>query len=265
MIRALDHLAIAVEDFAGAVDSYRRLLGREPELNPGGGADRAWFQLANMALEVIAPSGDGPAGDRLRARLEEAGEGLWICAFQVDDLAEATRIAARRGLDITPVSDTVTLMRVAGLNLLMTPGRIGAEPSPFTAPESACVAGLDHVAVRTPHPDRAVAIYRDKLGLDLRLDRSTDALNARLLYFRLGGMVLEFSARLNTRPTDGPDAFQGIAWQVADAAAAHARLIAAGFEVSDLRPGLKPGTDAFTVRNAPAGVPTLIMCSDAEA
>ena len=41
MIRALDHIAIAVRDFAATADAYRRLLGREPELEPRDGADRA--------------------------------------------------------------------------------------------------------------------------------------------------------------------------------------------------------------------------------
>lgn len=259
MISGLDHVAIAVEDFAGAVDVYRRLLGRDPELEPRDGADRAWFHMSNMALEVIAPSGEGPAGDRLRARLADAGEGLWICAFQVDDLAEATRLAVRRGLDTTPVGASVTRVRVAGLNLVLTPGRIGAAPSPFTAPESACVGGLDHLSIRTPHPDRTVAVYRDKLGLDLRLDRSTDALNARLLYFRLGDAVLEFNATLNTRANDGPDGFTGVAWRVPDATAAHARMIAAGFDVSALQPGARPGSSMFTVRSGAPGLPAVFV------
>src|SRR3954471_23000477 len=100
MISGLDHVAIAVGDFAAAIDGYRRLLGREPELEPRDGADRAWFHLANMALEVVAPSGEGPAGERLRTRLDEAGEGLWIAAFQVDDLAAASRLLSRRGLEV---------------------------------------------------------------------------------------------------------------------------------------------------------------------
>ena len=97
MIRALDHIAVAVRDFDAAVDGYKRLIGREPELEPRDGADRAWFHLANMALEVIAPSGEGPAGDRLRDRLGDAGEGTWICAFQSDDVAADGRLLAQIG------------------------------------------------------------------------------------------------------------------------------------------------------------------------
>lgn len=261
MISGLDHVAIAVEDFTGAVDGYRRLLGREPKLEPRDGADRAWFHLSDMALEIIAANGDGPAGDRVRARLAQAGEGLWICAFQVDDLAAATRLANRRGLDIDPVG-TVTRVKAAGLDLVLTPGRVGAPPSPFTAPEAAAIAGLDHLAVNTPNPDRAAAIYGDKLGLDLRLDRSAEALNARMLFFRAGDAVIEFNASLKARVTDAPDSFGGVAWSVPNAEAAHSRLAAQGFDASELRTGRKPGTKVFTVRDAPAGVPTLIVSAE---
>ena len=89
MITGLDHVAVAVRDFDAAVDGYRRLLGREPDLEPRDGAKRAWFRFPNMALEVIAPDGEGAAGDRLRARLDEAGEGTWLAAFKVEDPASA--------------------------------------------------------------------------------------------------------------------------------------------------------------------------------
>ena len=47
-------------------------------------------------------------------------------------------------------------------------------PSPFVAEEAACVSALDHVVVRTPNPERAIAFYAGRLGLDLRLDRSNE-------------------------------------------------------------------------------------------
>ena len=261
MISGLDHIAVAVEDFGAAVEGYRLLTGREPELDPREGADRAWFRLLNMALEIIAVGGQGPAADRVGARLAQAGEGPWICAFRVGDLAEATRLATRRGLDIDPIG-TVTRVRVAGLSLVLTPGRPDTPPSPFIAPEAASVAALDHMVIHTPNPDRAAAIYGGKLGLELRLDRTSDAWAGRKLYFRVGGATLEFAASLKTNADDGPDSFGGFTWRVPDAVAAHGRLTAAGFDVSDLRPGPRPGTDVFTVRNAPAGLPTLISSAE---
>ena len=58
MITGLDHIALAVHDLDTAVEGYRKLLGREPNwLGGDGGARHAWFQLTNMALDVISPSG----------------------------------------------------------------------------------------------------------------------------------------------------------------------------------------------------------------
>jgi catechol 2,3-dioxygenase-like lactoylglutathione lyase family enzyme len=242
VIRALDHVAIAVRDFDAAVDGYRRLLGREPELEPREGANRAWFHLANMALEVIAPSGAGPAGDRVAARLDFADEGLWIAAFQVDDVAAASRLLGRRGLDF-----------------ILTPGRIGAAPSPAIGPEDASVPALDHIVVHTPNPDRALGLYGAKFGLDLRLDRANAQWNARQLFFRCGGTVFEVGASLKAPVTDEPDRFGGLAWRVTNPDAARARMAAAGFDVSEVRNGRKPGTKVFTVRDAPGGAPTLML------
>jgi len=258
VITGLDHVAIAVRDFAAAADAYRRLLGREPELEPRDGADRAWFHLSNMALEVIAPSGEGPAGDRVRARLDAAGEGQWIVAFQSDDVAADAKLLARRGLEVEPYSD-VARVKAAGLDFVLTPGRIGASPSPALGAEAAAIPALDHVVVGTPNPDRALGLYGAKFGLDLRLDRANEQWGARQLFFRCGGAVFEVGASLKQPVSDEPDRFGGLAWRVTDPDAAQARIAAAGFDVSEVRAGRKPGTKVFTVRDAPGGVPTLCI------
>jgi len=259
VITGLDHIAVAVRDFDTAVDGYRRLLGREPELEPRDGADRAWFHLANMALEVIAPSGEGFAGDRLRARLDEPGEGVWIAAFQSDDVAADARLLARRGLDVEPFRD-VARVKAAGLDFVLTPGRIGAQPSPALA--DSAIPGLDHLVVHTPNPDRALGLYGAKFGLDLRLDRANEKWGARQLFFRCGDVVFEVGASLKQPTSDASDRFGGLAWRVADPDATHARIAAAGFDVSEVRQGRKPGTKVFTVRDAPAGVPTLMLSAE---
>lgn len=263
MITGLDHVAIAVRDFDSATDGYRRLLGREPELEPRQGANRAWYHLANMALEVIAPDGEGPAGDRVRARLESAGEGLWIAAFQVDDVAAAARLLSRRGLEVEPTAN-LARVRAAGLDFVLTAGRIGAEPSPALGDDPASVAALDHIVVHTPNPERALGLYGAKFGLDLRLDRANEQWGARQLFFRCGGAVFEVGASLKAPVSDAPDRFGGLAWRVTDPQAAQARMAAAGFDVSEVRPGRKPGTKVFTVRDAPGGAPTLMLMPSPE-
>jgi catechol 2,3-dioxygenase-like lactoylglutathione lyase family enzyme len=266
VIIGLDHVAIAVRDFDAAVDGYRRLLGREPDFAPRDGANRAWFRFPNMALEVIAPNGEGAAGDRIRARIEAAGEGIWLAAFAVDDVAAASRLLSRRGLEVEPVG-ALARVQAAGLSFVLATAH-GVASSAATGDESAAVTALDHIVIHTPNPDRALGLYGARFGLDLRLDRTNEQWSARQLFFRCGGAVFEVGASLKAPVTpeslDAPDRFGGLAWRVADPDAAQARIAAAGFDVSEVRAGRKPGTKVFTVRDAPGGAPTLMLMPSPE-
>ncbi|MGH6972150.1 MAG: VOC family protein, partial [Caulobacteraceae bacterium] len=121
------------------------------------------------------------------------------------------------------------------------------------------VFALDHVVIQTPNPDRAVALYGARLGLDLRLDRTNPQWGSRLIFFRCGGAVVEIGARIGGEPSHAPDRLSGLAWRVADPDAARARIAAAGFDVSEVRTGRKPGTKVFTVRSGVPGAPTLML------
>ncbi len=118
---------------------------------------------------------------------------------------------------------------------------------------------LDHVVIHTTNPDRALAIYGAKLGLDLRLDRSNADWGVRQLFFRCGDAVVEMGASLKTPASDAPDRFGGLAWRVADPDAVQARIAAAGFDVSDVRTGRKPGTKVFTLRSGVPAAPALMI------
>ncbi|HYG27841.1 MAG TPA: VOC family protein, partial [Caulobacteraceae bacterium] len=272
MIKALDHVALVVDDLDAAVARYEALLGRAPNWRGAdGGAHHAWFQLSNMALDVIAPTGPGYTGDRVKARLGDAGEGIWALAFTVDDMAETRHRLERVGVpstDARPIRAThpdtgekrywtTSVAEPAathGTNIFL----IEEAPwpaSPNTADEAAAVSGLDHVVVRTPNPDRAAALYGARLGLDMRLDRSSEEWGTRLMFFRCGDLVVEVAHSLKAGVSDGPDSFWGLSWRVDDVNAANARMKSADFGVSDVRPGRKPGTAVFTIRDAPASVP----------
>lgn len=262
MITGLHHVAVAVRDFDAGMDGYRRLLGREPEIRDGEGARRAWFGLPNMAFEVIAPVAPGAAADRVKAQLDAHGEGMWLACFHVDNMPAALKLIERRGLTPRPTRPSAALIDVAGITLALT----SEEPwpvAPAIADETACVAALDHVVVRTPNAERAVANYGARFGLDLRLDRENAQWGARQLFFRCGAAVFEVGASLKHPPSDAPDSFGGLAWRATDPAAVHTRLAAEGFDVSELRTGRKPGTRVFTVRNTPGAVPTLVIQQDA--
>ncbi len=61
--------------------------------------------------------------------------------------------------------------------------------------EDAAIA-IDHIVVHTAAPERAVALWRDHPGLRLALDREFPARRLRLLFFRSGGITLEYASPL---------------------------------------------------------------------
>lgn len=256
MITGLHHVAVVVRDVDAAAAAYERMLGVAPMAQDGGGARRAWFWLDNMGLELIAPDGDGSSGDRVRARLDAAGEGQWLVGFAVDDLEATARLCERRGLAVSETTERAVMFEPASTGGVQV-ALMGFPP--LASQASGAVAGLDHVVIRTPNIDRAVANFGGRLGLDLRLDRANEAWGARQLFFRCGDGVVEFGASLKSPPSDAPDSFGGLAWRVTDADAAQAQIAGAGFDVSEVRSGRKPGTKTFTVRDAPGGVPTIMI------
>jgi catechol 2,3-dioxygenase-like lactoylglutathione lyase family enzyme len=275
MITGLDHVVVAVKDLDPAAEGFRKLLGRAPAIYSGGGASRAWFQLPNMALELIAPTGPGPAAERVGEWLE-SGEGVAALAFHCFDLEGSAKLLARRGVptgepSAAELADThggMHMMRsvtcdpaaTAGIRMMLI-GR--GDPIHEAEPLSETfVDRLDHVVVVTPNPDRALALYGARLGLDLRLDRSNPAWGMRQLFFRCGEAVLEVGARLGEPVSDAPDRLGGLAWRISEPEAVQARIAAAGFDVSEVRQGRKPGSKVFTVRDAPAGIPTLMLSQD---
>jgi hypothetical protein len=82
------------------------------------------------------------------------------------------------------------------------------------------------------------------------------------LFFRVGDLVVEIAHDLKAGVSEGPDSPWGLTWRVANIEAAHHRMAGQKIEVSEIRTGRKPGTRVFTVRNAPGGVPTLVIGPD---
>jgi len=279
MISGLDHVVIAVRDLDAAMRAYGTLLGRSPSWRTeatGGGAEVAAFGLANVGVELIAPAGDGPMAGRLRAALDAEGEGLASLAFAVDDIARAHRRLARLALAPEPVVAAESMDRVSaarrrwqrtrasttathGVRIFLIEPETPLPRSPAVEGETASVSGLDHVVVRTPDPERAAALYGARLGLDMRLDRSNAEWGSRLMFFRCGDLIVEIAHDLRAGVSSGPDRLWGLSWRVPDAEAAHRRLAAAGSDVTSVRPGRKPGTRVFTVRDGTCGVPTLVL------
>jgi catechol 2,3-dioxygenase-like lactoylglutathione lyase family enzyme len=257
MITALDRIKLQVADIATATAATERLLAR------AGFADEetAAFVLDNTILEL--------------SLAEDGAEGLTGLAFEVADAQTARRTCERRALDPeTPVAFVETVANGAvreghhvDLDTLATFGvpttlvayEKGAAPPKAKIMADGAVTGLDHIVIRTTHPDRAAALYGARLGLDMRLDRTEPKWGSRLVFFRCGDLIVEVAHNLNDEPSDAPDKLWGLSWRVAGIEAANARLKASGFDVSDIRAGRKPRTRVFTVRDNTLGVPTLMI------
>ncbi|MFZ4120347.1 MAG: VOC family protein [Caulobacterales bacterium] len=278
MLTGLDHVVVAVAAIEPAIASYRLLLGRRPCWRAAGegGVIVALFKVGDIAIELMAPDGDGPVADRLRAVLDASGEGLASLAFATDDMDATHALMQRRGLEPEPIISASSFDAQSGHSRAWRRTRVGAAASGGTrlfvlerdrplpdssleAPSEASATALDHAVIRTQNPDRTAALYGARLGLDLRLDRATPAWGARFQFFRCGQTILEIVQDLKTPDPQAPDHLWGLTWKTPNAAATRARLAAAGVEVSPLRPGRKPATEVFTVKSQTCSVPTLFL------
>ena len=231
MIDALDHLTIS-----GSASVYETLLGRR---NIDGR-----LQSGNVGLTFTS-----------------AGPALSAMAFATADLDKAARLLERRAVACKRRDGTLVLSSEAthGVPVELCQ-RTTASLSPLVgSDEAAAISELDHVVIRSPNPERAIAFYAGRLGLDLRLDRSNPEWGARLLFFRCGDLVVEIAHSLKEGVSDRPDHLWGLSWRALDIARANARLKAAGVDVSEPRPGRRPRTQVFSVNSHTEGVPTIVI------
>jgi catechol 2,3-dioxygenase-like lactoylglutathione lyase family enzyme len=230
MIAAIDRFVLGA-----SAQAYETLLGRH--------SDGERLQTANVGLAFA--TGSPPL-----ARM----------VFATPSLEKARRLLERRAV-ATSGGDVVELAADSthGVPIALVERATPPPPSPTRGDEAAAVSGLDHVVIRSPNPERAVAFYGGRLGLDLRLDRGNPAWGSRLLFFRCGDLVVEIAHDLARGVSDGPDALWGLSWRVPDIGKAHARLRSAGVDVSEMRDGRRPGSQVFTVRSHSAGIPTLMI------
>lgn len=279
---ALDHVIVAVRDLSDATRRYAALLSRSPSWrgeHPGWGTANALFRLDNTYLELISPHGDGPLGRTVAAQLDRRGDGPIGLAFASADLDDAHAQLIANGLEPPPVSpgrgiDTDTGMVRHWRSVLLPQSNTRGvliiavqHEFPNRLPEAvpvgdtdAVVTGIDHAVVQSADADAAIALYRDGLGLRLALDRSFPDWGMRLVFMRVGGVTVEIAQPLRDAPLPPhTDQLWGLSWRVPDADAARARLAAAGLDVSEVRPGRKPGTRVVSVKDGTCGVPTLLI------
>lgn len=278
-LTTLDHAIIAVRDLPAASHTYAALLGRAPSwhgAHPGWGTANTLFRLSNTYVELLSPVGEGWFADVVRAHLDQHGDGPYGLAFGTADADTCAAVFRERGLAPAAPVDGSGRERTSGAerrwrNVFLPAASTRAVPMfaiehrsppealPLVPPAdpAAAVDGIDHVVVMTTDAEAAIDLYRDRLGLRLAFDRTFEQRGLRLMFFRIGGITVELAAPLGAGAA--PDRFWGISYRVQDVAAARARVAAAGFDVSDVRSGHKPGTQVCTVRAETHGVATLFI------
>jgi catechol 2,3-dioxygenase-like lactoylglutathione lyase family enzyme len=230
VIAALDHLTVRASFRDGAVGAYETLLGRK--------ACGGTLRVGNVGLVI--------EDDASTARLSSM-------VFATSSVEKTERLLERRGLKLTPEA-------THGVPIALTERNETPPPSPLLkASEAESITELDHVVIRSPNPERAVALYAGRLGLELRLDRSNPQWNARLLFFRCGDLVVEIAHDLKKGVSDAPDELWGLSWRTQDIGRCHARLKKAGVEVSEPRDGRRPGSQVMSVTSHTANVPTIVI------
>ena len=289
MLETLDHIVVATADLDQAERQAVALLGRTPAWagrHSALGTRNAVFRLANTAVELVAPDGEGPGADALRNGLDGRGaEGLLGLVFGTPNAAAETQRLREAGLSppdpapglaqdersgafrrfnqvTLPIEETHGV-RLSLLEDLTEPELI--PPSLPVASEEAVVSRVDHVVIQTSDPERALDLYGARLGLRLALDRSFEKRGVRLMFFRVGGLTVEIASRLKKEPAPqaagrgGADHLWGVAYQVPDIDQAHRRMVEAGLDLTAIRDGHKPGTRVCSVRGDPLGIPTLVI------
>ncbi|MFL6792541.1 MAG: VOC family protein [Bradyrhizobium sp.] len=274
MITGLDHVVVLTGDIEAASAAYQTLFARSPAWRSSGdGAERILFTLDNMTLELMAPSGEGAAADRIRAVLAAQGEGLASICFRTGDITKMHRRLDRLTLKPEPVSEVDSHDTISGAILSWKRTRAATDATrgvrmfflerekerPLSVrTTTASITAMDHVVIATADAERAAALYGARLGLDMALDRSHPDWG-RLMFFRCGDLIVEVTHRPGKAAETAPDRLRGLCWRVIDIDATHARLTADGVDVSEIRTGRKPGTRVMTVRNGTCGVPTLLV------
>jgi methylmalonyl-CoA/ethylmalonyl-CoA epimerase len=99
-VRAVHHVAFAVDDLDEAVETYRSLLGAEIELRErldDQGVEAVYLRLGEGRVELVSALGtDTPVGRFLAKR----GPGMHHVGFAVDDVSATVEELAGKGANV---------------------------------------------------------------------------------------------------------------------------------------------------------------------
>ena len=276
MISTLDHIILAVENLNEAEKNYKKIFGIDPvwrgehkEL----GTANVIFNLENTYLELLSANGDGLGAALVNHYLEKDGEGLIGIVFGTNDLNEAAKSIKDKGFNIGDITEgegtnSDESEKRKWKNLFLPPELTrglfsfiiqhtdGNLPSSKHEMQSA-VNKLDHIVINTNDADGFIEIYKNVFGLRLALDKTIEAWNRRMLFFRFNKTTIEVIEENDDK--EPSDKLWGLAWAVEDLQETYDRLIKEGLELTLVKPGIKDKTLVSTIRSHTHGVPTLII------
>ena len=276
MISTLDHIILAVENLNEAEKNYKKIFGIDPvwrgehkEL----GTANVIFNLKNTYLELLSANGDGLGAALVNHYLEKDGEGLIGIVFGTNDLNEAAKSIKDKGFNIGDITEgegtnSDESEKRKWKNLFLPPELTrglfsfiiqhtdGNLPSSKHEMQSA-VNKLDHIVINTNDADGFIEIYKNVFGLRLALDKTIEAWNRRMLFFRFNKTTIEVIEENDDK--EPSDKLWGLAWAVEDLQETYDRLIKEGLELTLVKPGIKDKTLVSTIRSHTHGVPTLII------
>ena len=276
MISTLDHIILAVENLNEAEKNYKKIFGIDPvwrgehkEL----GTANVIFNLENTYLELLSANGDGLGAALVNHYLEKDGEGLIGIVFGTNDLNEVAKSIKDKGFNIGDITEgegtnSDESEKRKWKNLFLPPELTrglfsfiiqhtdGNLPSSKHVMQSA-VNKLDHIVINTNDADGFIGIYKNVFGLRLALDKTIEAWNRRMLFFRFNKTTIEV---IEENDDEEPsDRLWGLAWVVEDIQETYERLTKEGVELTEVKPGIKDKTLVSTIRSHTHGVPTLII------
>ncbi len=102
--RRIDHVAIAVKDLDGAVNTFTKNFGfpliRRADA-PALGISLAMLGIGDAELELFTPT---TAGSPPAKFLDERGEGMYVLSLETEDLDAAVQVLTIKGIKVGPVT-----------------------------------------------------------------------------------------------------------------------------------------------------------------
>ena len=204
--KALDHIAIAVNSREESVPHFRDNLGMKFDRlaqSPGMGIYQAFFPYEDgRFLALIEPMEKGNAVDR---SIQSRGEGFYVLSIEIDSLEKAKAELGAKGLRLlnteSPRGPIFVHPRNAHGMFIQLTQRVWPDSSPggqaHVAHPDAPYRWLDHVVVAVQDLDKAVATYRDTLGMKFDRREVSRALGIKQAYFTFeDGHFLELAEPL---------------------------------------------------------------------